>query len=134
MDSLASCPFSSVTLIRVTRRCLVFPLWHHCSSVFSGLLHPSPYRFEVRKPLLAWKMGPDRRCGWARVAVCLLITVLAICERRGTVGCARSAVRVCPDHTRFADRNREAEPVGWGRGPPSVCSHRLPSEVRPRAC
>lgn len=109
------------------------------SSVFSGLLHPTPSKLAVRKPLFAWKAGPDRKCRWAGVAVCLLISVLAMWDCRlrpaSIAGCAPTT----PGLQTETEKVRLRAGGGGLRASahpylPRVCSYSLPSEVRPGAC
>lgn len=89
------------------------------SSVFSGLQHPTPP--SVRKRPLAWKPGLARRCRWAGVAACLLITVPVNVRAMGLQAAPRQHCPVRLDHTRFANRNGDTEPSGWGRGSRAQC-------------
>lgn len=109
------------------------------SRVFSGLLHPIPSRLAVRKTLLAWKEGPDRKCCWASVAVCLLISVLAMWDGRLRPASIAGSAPTTPG------LQTETETVSLRAGGgdlrtsahpylPRVCSYSLPSEVRPGAC
>lgn len=124
-----------MNLSQVTRRCRVFsssaPLVLVFSLAYCIPPHPVLQRGSPCSPEKRDRTGGASGLVWQ--FACWLQS-LQYASAVGLWAAPGQQCWVCPYRTRFADRKRDTEPVGWGRGPPSVCSHRLPSEVRPGAC
>lgn len=104
------------------------------SSVFSGLLKPTPPRLAVRKSpaRLETRAGQEVPVGrWGSLPVDYNYNYSpGNVQAPRDCGLRPASTAGPPRPRRFADRNRRTEPAGSGRGPPAECppllSQRLP--------